>query len=99
MAYEARDVKDRDFWLNAKEEALRKHASGDALTLEETAVAIWDPTTEDCPMTSMGILKIEKKALAKLREKLKESNIVGIDDMFESKFREYAKPISSIYSR
>lgn len=99
MAYEQRNTKEKEHWLKLKDEALRKHKSGEPLSLEETALAIWDPDTEDYPMTSMGVLKIEKKALAKLKMALKKKNIIGIDDLFESKFREYAKPISSIYSK
>jgi len=98
MAYEIRKTKDKDFWLRAKKMAIAKHKMGEILSLEETAVAIWDPEKEDHPMTCMGVLKIEKKALAKLKEKLKEKNIVGLDDLFEAKFREYGKPISSVYN-
>ena len=99
MAYEQRNTKEKEHWLKLKDEALRKHKSGEPLSLEETALAIWNPDIEDYPMTSMGVLKIEKKALAKLRAELSKKKIVGIDDLFESKFREYAKPISSIYSK
>lgn len=99
MAYEQRNTKEKEHWLKLKEEALRRHKAGEPLSLEETALAIWDPDAEDYPMTSMGVLKIEKKALAKLKMALKKKNIIGIDDLFESKFREYAKPISSIYSK
>ena len=99
MAYEQRNTKEKEHWLKLKDEALRKHKSGEPLSLEETSLAIWNPDTEDYPMTSMGVLKIEKKALAKLKIALKKKNITGIDDLFESKFREYAKPISSIYSK
>lgn len=97
MPYETRQSKDVDYWLKAKKEALAKHANGEALTLEETAAAIWDPDKEAHPMTCMGVLKIEKRALAKLKAKLSEKNISGLDDLFEAKFREYGKPISSIY--
>ena len=99
MAYEQRHTKEKEYWLKLKEEALRRHKSGEPLSLEETSLAIWNPEIEDYPMTSMGILKIEKRALAKLKIALKKKNIVGLDDLFESKFREYGKPISSIYSK
>lgn len=99
MAYEQRHTKEKEHWLKLKEEAIKKHKAGYPLSLEETSLAIWNPDVEDYPMTSMGVLKIEKRALAKLKIELKKKNIVGIDDLFESKFREYAKPISSIYSK
>lgn len=99
MAYENRHTKDKDHWLQMKTEALKRRVAGERLTLEETAVAIWNPDTEDRPMTSMGVLKIEKKALAKLKAKLKDYHITGLDDLFESKYREYGKPISSIYNK
>ena len=67
------------------------YAEGEPLTLEETAVAIWRPDVEKHPMTCMGVLKIEKRALAKMKSKLKTLNIHGLDDVFESKFREYGE--------
>ncbi len=88
MAYEPRDTKSREHWLCMKRDALRKRASGEALTLEETAVAIWDPEHEAHPMTCMGVLKIEKRALEKLKAKLRESRITSIDDVIGAKFRE-----------
>ena len=93
MPYESRAIKDKSYWLEFKKDALLKHASGKTLTLEETAAAIWNPDTESKPMTAMGVLKIEKKALAKLKSKLKEINIKNLDDVFESRFREYGKPV------
>lgn len=92
MPYEPRKTKDKAYWLEFKKDALLKHAEGKPLTLEETAAAIWNPEAEDRPMTAMGVLKIEKKALAKLKSKLKEINITGLDDLFESKYRECGRP-------
>ena len=68
--------------------ALKKHANGKALTLEETALAIWDPNSRKKPMTTMGLLKLERRALAKLKTKLKEYNIDSLDDLFDPKYRE-----------
>ena len=99
MAYESRKTKDREHWLQMKKEALRKREFGKCLTLEETAVAIWDPEKEDHPMTCMGVLKIEKRALSKLREALKKYNINDISDVIDPKFREFGKPTSSIYGK
>lgn len=66
--------------------ALEKHKLGGKLTLDETALAIWDPAKEKKPMTAMGVQKIELRALAKLRIELKARfGINGIDDMFESR--------------
>lgn len=92
MAYETRDTKSREHWLEAKKLALRKHAEGKPLTLEETAVAIWNPDLEKHPMTCMGVLKIEKKALEKLKAKLKLIGVKDLSDVFESRFREYGRP-------
>ena len=95
MAYETRQSKNKEFWLKAKKEALSKHAEGEALTLDETAAALWNPETEAHPMTSMGVLKIEKKALAKLKTKLSAFGISSLDDLFDAKFREYGKQTST----
>ena len=82
-----------------KKEALRRRAFGKRLTLEETVVAIWDPEKEDHPMTCMGVLKIEKRALDKLREALKKYNINDMSDVIEPKFREFGMLTSSIYGK
>ena len=97
MAYEPKNTKDKAYWLEEKAKALRKRANGKTLTLEETASAIWDPDETECPLSSMAILKIERKALDKLKRALLAKNIKGLDDLFEAKHREYAKPIASIY--
>ena len=99
MAYEIRETKDKDHWLRMRDEGLRKHRARDRLTLEETAIAIWNPDKESQPMTCMGILKIEKRALEKLKVALKNRKINGLDDLFESKFREYGRPVSAVYDR
>lgn len=91
MAYETRQSKDRAYWMKAKKDAIAKHKSGEYLTLEETAAAIWDPKTEKYPMTSMGVLKIEKRALAKLKETLKKYRINDLSDIVEPKYREFGR--------
>ena len=78
-----------------REKCIQKHASGECLSLDETAYAIWDPAHEDKPMTPMGILKIERKALAKLKLKLKENGISSLDDVFDPRHREFAKQENS----
>ena len=78
-----------------KKDALRRHASGECLTLEETAAAIWNPKTEAHPMTCMGVLKIEKKALSKLKAQLSKYGIKDLSDVVEPKFRENGKPTTS----
>ena len=75
-------------WLQMKKEALAKHANGERLTLDETACAMWDPESGKKPMSALGILKIERRALAKLKAALAKYGIKGIDDMFEAKSRE-----------
>ena len=89
MAYEQRKTKDREHWLLMKKEALRKRAEGCRLTLEETSYAIWDPKKEAHPMTCMGVLKIEQRALEKLKNALAKYGIKSLDDVFEPKFRDY----------
>ena len=93
MAYESRQAKDTEHWMQMKKDALKKRALGERLTLEETAVAIWNPKTEQHPLTCMGVLKIEKRALDKLKTALKKYGIKNLDDVFESKHCEYGRPI------
>lgn len=77
--------------LALKKEAIKKHAEGKTLTLEETALAIWDPSKKKHPMTTMGVLKLERRALDKLKTKLKDYGINSLDDIFDPKFRELGK--------
>ena len=99
MAYETRESKSREHWLEMKKEVLRKRIEGHRLTLEETAYAIWNPKKEKHPMTCMGVLKIEQRALAKLKLALKKYHINDMSDIIEPKFREPGKPESSIYGK
>lgn len=92
MAYESRKTKSHEHWLQMKKEALAKHAEGKYLTLEEIAVAIWNPMTEEHPMTCMGVLKVLNKALEKLKKALKKYGINDLSDVFEPKYREFGKP-------
>ena len=87
----------REHWLKIREDALKKHMTGKRLTLEETSAAMWNPDGCKAPMSCMGILKIENRALAKLKIALKKYHIDSIDDLFEPKYREFGKPISSVY--
>lgn len=77
--------------LEFKKQCLKKHEDGEPLTLEETAFAMWDPTTESKPMTAMGILKIERRALDKLKLALKHKKINSLDDLFDPRHREIGK--------
>lgn len=88
MAYENRESKSKDHLVALHREAVAKHCHGDCLTLEETALAIWDPLTERRPMTCMGVLKIERRALTKLKEQLGRYGINSLSDVFENKYRE-----------
>ena len=88
MAYESRKTKDREHWLQMKKDALRRRVEGHRLTLEETAVAIWNPEKEKQPLTCMGVLKIEKKALEKMKTALKKYGIKDLSDVIEPKYRE-----------
>lgn len=62
-----------------------KHMTGNRLTLEETALAMWDPKTEEKPMSPMGILKIERRALEKLKKAFKKLGVNSFDDIFSDK--------------
>lgn len=90
---------DKQKWLELKKLAIKKHEAGNPLTLEETSYAIWNPDSDKPPMSPMGILKIERRALDKLKEKLQKYGIMGLDDIFDPKYRELARPVSSIYSK
>ena len=74
--------------LAFKKQCMKKHKDGKSLTLDETAFAIWDPDTQVKPMTAMGILKIERRALEKLKSELKKYGINNLDDVFDPKHRE-----------
>lgn len=61
---------------------LEMHKKGIPLTVEQTQLCIWNPETEAKPLTKMAVLKIEQRALEKLRAKMKELGIKGLDDIF-----------------
>ena len=71
---------------------LEMHRKGQSLTVSQTAIAIWNPETEAKPLTKMAVLKIEQRALEKLRAKMKELGIKGLDDIF-SPHREEASQV------
>lgn len=71
---------------------LEMHKKGIPLTVEQTRLCIWNPETEAKPLTKMAVLKIEQRALEKLRAKMKELGIKGLDDIF-SPHREEASQV------
>lgn len=71
--------------LQQREIAIAKHLSGELLTLDETALAIWNPETEPKPMTRMGMQKFEKRILAKLRQALLKYGIRSLSDVIETR--------------
>lgn len=72
--------------LEQRKIALDKfYKHGELLTLDETALAIWNPETEKKPMTRMGMQKFEARILAKLKKKLAEYGINDFSDVFESR--------------
>jgi len=64
-----------------REAYLKLHKSGMRLSLDATRIAMWNPATEKAPMSKMAVLKIEQRALAKLKAKLKELGINSLDDV------------------
>lgn len=85
MAYPFTKPANRDEWLQYKKDVLIKYASGETLTLEETAAAIWDPDKTDKPMTAMGVYKIEQRALKKLKGILSQLGIKSLSDAIASR--------------
>ena len=77
-----RDI-NKDLSLEEQRKAyLEMHKKGQKLTVSQTAIAMWDPKTEKRPLTKMAVLKIEQRALEKLRAKMKELGIKSLDDIF-----------------
>lgn len=68
-----------------EELVISKYMTYSPMTLEEAAFALWmiDGKKTARPMTRMGILKIEQKACAKMREKLKKYGIKQLDDVVD----------------
>ena len=81
----------REAMLEFKKQCIKKHQTCISLTLDETAFAIWNPDTEKKPMSPMGVLKIERRALEKLKAELKKYGISSLDDVFDPKHRELGK--------
>lgn len=71
---------------------LEMHKKGVPLTVEQTRLCIWNPKTEAKPLTKMAVLKIEQRALEKLRDKMKKLGIKSLDDIF-SPHREEASRV------
>lgn len=71
-----------------KAEAEEKLRTGHRLTLDETAVMIWNPKKEKKPLSAMGVLKIERRALAKIRKGLAKMGITKLEDVVGVKTRE-----------
>lgn len=61
------------------------HKKGQHLTVAQTAIAMWNPKTEPKPLSKMAVLKIEQKALAKLKSKLAALGIKNLNDILEPK--------------
>ena len=61
------------------------HRNGERLTVAQTAVAMWNPETESKPLSKMAVLKIEQKALAKMKAKLAALGLNSINDIIEPK--------------
>ena len=77
-----RDI-NKDLSLEEQRKAyLEMHKKGVPLTVEQTRLCIWNPETEAKPLTKMAVLKIEQRALEKLRAKMKELGIKSLDDIF-----------------
>lgn len=89
-------MKSKDELIKLRNVYLEKHRKGESLTLEETAIAMWDPNGDKKPMSTMGILKLQQRALAHLREAFKKYRIYNIDDVLGSKLRSYGN-ISTIH--
>lgn len=58
------------------------------LTYEDAAYALWlKEGKKGKPLSKVGILKIEERALMKIRKELEKIGIHGIDDFLEPKYR------------
>lgn len=81
----------KDLPLEQQREAyLEMHKKGQKLTISQTAIAMWNPETEKRPLSKMAVLKIEQRALAKLKSKLQELGIKSLDDVLSPR-REVAE--------
>lgn len=73
----------KDLPLEQQREAyLAMHKKGQSLTISQTAIAMWNPETEKQPLSKMAVLKIEQRALSKLKSKLASLGIKSLDDVF-----------------
>ena len=71
-----------------KVKAQEKLRTGHNLNLNEIAVMIWNPKKETKPLSAMGILKIERRALLKIRKGFAKMGITKLDDVVGVKTRE-----------
>ena len=89
-------MKSKDELIQLRKIYLEKHDKGEPLTLEETAIAMWDPNSNKKPMTTMGVLKLQQRALNRLREALKKYHIYNVDDVIGAKLRSFGN-LSTIH--
>ena len=68
-----------------EELVISKYMTHSPMTCEEAAFASWlaDGKKTKRPMTLMGLVKIEQRALKKVREGLKRYGIKSFDDVFD----------------
>lgn len=85
----------KEAMLAFKKQCMQKHKDGELLTLDETAFALWDPEHDKKPLSPMGILKIERRALDKMKLALKKYGIRSIDDALDPRYREIGKQEST----
>jgi hypothetical protein len=78
--------------MQLKEYAIEKHARGQCLSLDETAAAIWEPESQAKPMSAMGILKIERGAMLKIKLAFAKAGIKCPADIFMKNDRMDAEP-------
>lgn len=69
------------------------HRNGIILSAEQTAIAMWNPEIETKPMTKAAVLKIEQRALAKLKMKLAKLGIKSLDDVFTPNCEEVERTV------
>lgn len=76
---------------------IEKYLCGEALSLEETALALWmiEGRKTPRPMTKVGIMKVEQRALSHLREGFKKYGITQFDDIYSARNRTPAKMFGS----
>lgn len=68
-----------------EDEVIYKYMTGQRMSLEETAIAIWmhEGKKKPKPFSKIYALKLEQQALAKLRKGLEKYGIKKIDDVLD----------------